>query len=273
MSDTVTLTLRAALSESVDAEGLTADRVASLNAAELERLPVFVGRRETPLGELFTVRGARSARMSITGDVRRVAGLGAGMTGGELVIDGDAGSQVGAGMRGGRIEVLGSAGDDAGLAMAGGSLVIRGSAGDRVGAAAPGASRGMTGGEIVVCGSVGVEAGARMRRGLLCVGGDAADRAARAIIAGTVIVLGRTGSEPAIGSKRGTLVAIGGMDVPVTYSYACTYEPPHVRLALVHLRRRYGMRIADDIVGGRYRRFTGDAGTIGKGEILEWVRA
>jgi formylmethanofuran dehydrogenase subunit C len=273
VSETVTLTLRSPLSEPVDAEGLTADRIASLNEAELGALPVLVGRTEAPLGDLFTIRGGRSARVEVAGDVRHVAGLGAGMSGGELTIDGDVGSRVGAGMRGGRIEVLGSAGDDAGLAMAGGSLVIRGNAGDRLGAGTPGASRGMTGGEIVVAGAVGADAGARMRRGLLCAGGNAGERAARAIIAGTVIVLGRTGSEPAVGSKRGTLVAIGGVAVPVTYSYACTYEPPHVRLALVHVRRRYGMRIADEIVGGRYRRFTGDAGTIGKGEILEWVRA
>jgi hypothetical protein len=110
-----------------------------------------------------------------------------------------------------------------------------------------------------------------MRRGLLFVGGDAGDHVARAIIAGTVIVLGRTGREPALGSKRGTLVAVSGIDIPVTYQYACTYEPPHVRVALVHVRRGFGVTIQPEVIGGRYRRYCGDAGTVGKGEILEWT--
>jgi formylmethanofuran dehydrogenase subunit C len=235
-------------------------------------LPIWVGRSRARLADLFDVRGAHSARVRISGDVRLVAGLGAGMSGGELVIDGDAGSHVGAGMSGGRIEVLGSVGHDAGVAMTGGAVVVRGSAGARVGAGLPGASRGMMGGEIVVTGSVGVDAGARMRRGLLCIGGDTGDRVARGLIAGTVIVVGRAGGEPALASKRGTLVAIGGVEIPVTYRYACTYEPPHVRFALVYLRRRHALAIASDVVHGRYRRFTGDAGTVGRGEILEWTR-
>lgn len=271
MSDVITLTARSPLAESVDADGLTADRLASLSEADIAALPLWAGRHRVPLGDIFDVRGGRSTRVLIVGDVRRVAGIAVGMAGGEMIVDGDAGTHVGAGMTGGRIEVLGFAGDDAGLGMAGGALVIRGDAGDRVGAGTPGASRGMMGGEIVVGGSVGADAGARMRRGLLVVGGDAGDRVARAIIAGTVIVLGRTGSEPATGSKRGTLVAVGGVDVPVTYRYACTYEPPHVRLALIHIRRRFEMAIAQEIVSGRYRRYSGDAGTVGKGEILEWT--
>jgi formylmethanofuran dehydrogenase subunit C len=272
VSDRVTLTLRSPLSQPIEAEALTADRLASLSEAETSALALWAGREQIRLGDLFDVRGARSPRVRVVGDVRHLTGLGAGMAAGEMIIDGDAGARVGAAMSGGHIEVLGCCGDDAGEDMSGGSLVIRGDAGDRVGAGRPGASRGMAGGEIAVGGSVGTDAGARMRRGLVYVGGNAGDRAARAVIAGTVIVHGRTGSEPAIGSKRGTLVAIGGVDVPVTYRYACTYAPPHVRVALVHIRRRYGMTIANEMVSGRYRRFTGDAGTVGKGEILEWMR-
>jgi len=269
--DATTLMLRSPLTQLIESDGLTADRLAGLSALEIGRLPVWSGRQRLPLGDVFDVRGGRSAHVRIAGDVGHVAGIGAGMTSGELVIEGDAGASVGAGMSGGRIEVLGSVGDDAGQAMTGGSLVVRGSAGNRIGAGAPGASRGMTGGEIVVAGSVGAEAGARMRRGLLFVNRDAGDHVARTIIAGTVIVLGRTGREPALGSKRGTLVAVGGVDVPVTYRYACTYEPPHVRVAFVHIRRRYGMTIGPEVVAGRYRRYCGDAGTVGKGEILEWI--
>jgi formylmethanofuran dehydrogenase subunit C len=130
----------------------------------------------------------------------------------------------------------------------------------------------MTGGEIVVDGSVGADAGARMRRGLLFVGGDAGIHAARAMIAGTVIVIGRVGNEPAFASKRGSLVVAGGVEVPVTYRFACDYEPPHVRLALTYLGRRYGLSLGRELVQGRFRRYCGDASTVGKGEILEWIR-
>lgn len=271
MSDRVTLTLRAPLQTSIDAECVVPDRFASLSEREISALPVWAGRKRQLLGDYFTVAGGHATSARIVGDVRHAAGLAAGMSGGELIIDGDGGSGIATGMSAGRVEVLGDAGDDAGAGMSGGALHVRGNAGDRVGAASPGASRGMTGGEIVVEGSVGVDAGARMRRGLIFVGGDTGDRPARSIIAGTVIVVGHAGAEPAYGSKRGTLVVGGGVDIPVTYRYACDYQPPHVRLALTYLGRRYDLSIHPRLIDARYRRYCGDAGTVAKGEILEWL--
>jgi formylmethanofuran dehydrogenase subunit C len=155
--------------------------------------------------------------------------------------------------------------------MTGGVLTVSGSAGDRLCAATAGAAKGMTGGEAVVLGSAGRDAGARARRGLIVVGGDTGADAARDIIAGTVVVFGRTGPEPGRRSKRGSIVAVGGIDVPPTYRYACTYEPPYVRLVMTYLRRTYGLSVGDDVIGGSYRRYCGDIGHPGKGEILERV--
>jgi len=270
MSNHVTLTLRAPLDEWIDAESVVPVTFATLTEAEIAALPVWVGRDRRRIGDHFEVKGGRSASIRVVGDVRRARRLGLAMRGGELIIDGDAGSYVGAGMAGGYLDVHGSVGDDAGLSISGGALRIRRNAGDRIGAAAPGASRGATGGEIVVEGSVGSDAAARMRRGLLFVGGDSGNCSARAIIAGTVFVMGQVGQEPATASKRGSLVVGGRIDVPVTYRYACDYEPPHVRLALTSLSRRHGLSIDRRFVEGRYRRYCGDAGTIGKGEILQW---
>jgi formylmethanofuran dehydrogenase subunit C len=129
----------------------------------------------------------------------------------------------------------------------------------------------MLGGEIVVGGSAGADAAARARRGLVVVAGDTGDQPARAMIAGTLVVLGRTGAQPGRGSKRGSIIAVGGIDVPITYWHACTYQPPHVRLTMTYLRRRYGLPIDDHVVGGAYRRYCGDAGDQGRGEILEWA--
>jgi formylmethanofuran dehydrogenase subunit C len=216
----VTLSLRAPLSEPLDVEGVTADRVAGLSEREIAGLPVRLGARD--------VRGGRSVRMRVEGALAQVNGLGAGMAGGELVIDGDAGCRVAA---------------------------------------------GMTGGEIIVMGSAGAEVAARARRGLVVVAGDAGADAARAMIAGTLVVFGRTGARSGCGSRRGSIVALGGIDVPVAYWCACTYEPPHVRLMLTYLRRRYGLRVDERMVSGRYRRYCGDAGNPGRGEILEWTEA
>jgi len=91
------------------------------------------------------------------------------------------------------------------------------------------------------------------------------------MIAGTLVVLGRTGPEPGRSSKRGTIVAVGGVDVPVTYWLACTFQPPHVRLTMTYLQRRYALRIDDRVAEGTYRRYCGDAGDQGRGEILEWT--
>jgi len=271
MSEHVTLTLRSPLTESIEADCIVPTALRSRNQSEIGSLTVWSGRVRRSVSDYFDVTGDRSSSVRVVGDVRRVHGIGSGMTGGALVIDGDAGARVGAGMTGGDIDVLGSVADDAGLGMAGGSIRVRKHAGDRVGAGMPGASRGVTGGEILVEGSIGSDAGARMRRGLVFVGGSTGDRAARSIIAGTVIVLGRVGAEPAYASKRGTLVTAGGIDVPVTYRYACDYEPPHVRLALTYLARRYRLAIPRSVIEGRYRRYCGDAGTLGRGEILEWI--
>jgi len=78
-------------------------------------------------------------------------------------------------------------------------------------------------------------------------------------------------ARPGRGSKRGSIVALGGIDVPETYWLACTYQPPYVRLLLTYLRRQFAWKIDDRLLDGRYRRHCGDAGNPGRGEILEWV--
>jgi formylmethanofuran dehydrogenase subunit C len=268
MSDAVTLTLRAELDHTIDAESISPDRFAQASLREIEQLPVWAGREQRTLGDYFTVRGHQSAEIRVEGDVRRANSIGAAMSTGYLTIEGNVGSHTGARMSGGQIEIRGNTGDDVASGMSGGVLHVRGNAGDRLAAGLPGASRGATGGEVVVEGSAGSEVGAKMRRGLVLVGGDAGDFAARSIIAGSVLVLGTVGREPATDSKRGSLVVGGAVDVPATYRHACRYEPPHVRLALMHLSRTYALSVDQRIIFGAYDRFCGDAGTVGKGEIL-----
>ena len=272
MSGSVTLTLRASLAAPVSMHAIQPQTLAALSEQQIAAMIVTTGRTQVALGDLFSVQGGHSSSVRIAGSTRLLEGLGAGMPDGQLTIDGDAGVDVGAAMTGGTIHVRGSVGDSAGVAMGGGVLRIDGDAGDRLGAALPGASRGMSGGDIVVSGSTGSDTGARARRGLIVVAGNAGPDAGRAMIAGSIVVLGGCGENPGRGNKRGSVVACGSISIPATYRYACTFTPPHLRLTLLYLMRRYGLDIAASALEGPYRRYCGDAGDPGKGEILQLVR-
>jgi formylmethanofuran dehydrogenase subunit C len=268
VSDWITLAARA-VETAIDLDGLDPAGLAELSGADIAALPVIAGRQRATLGDFFTVSGERSTRVRIEGSTPLFDGVGAGMTGGELDVIGDTGAMAGAGMRGGTLLVHGSVGDAAGLAMSGGVLRVDGSAGDRLGAATPGAAKGMTGGEIIVGGAAGDEAGARMRRGLLVVSGNVGRDAGRAMIAGSLIALGSCGDGPGRAAKRGSIVVCGAVTVPPTYRYACTYHPPHLRLTLRYLVRRYNLAVADLVIDSLFKRYCGDGDDPGKGEILE----
>ncbi|HTM03386.1 MAG TPA: formylmethanofuran dehydrogenase subunit C [Vicinamibacterales bacterium] len=271
MSDWITLTPRLALDGPI-ALSVHPERYAELAEHDIAALPAIGRDREQlPLGEMFTVKGGRSTRVRLEGATPHLHSVGAGMLWGELVVDGDLGSYAGAGIRGGTMHVRGTVGDAAGLAMMGGALRIDGDAGDRLGANIPGAAKGMSGGEIIVRGSAGADAGARLRRGLIVVSGDLLRDGGRSMIAGSIVVLGRCGENAGRGNKRGSIVACGGITVPATYRYATTYQPPHVRVTLTYLRRQYGLAIDQALIAASYRRYCGDAGEPGKGEILERV--
>ena len=266
------LRLRAPVEGRLDLAGVAPDRLAGLTEREIARTRVWSGSRQAELGDFFAVRGQRGDILRIEGDLSRVDGIGAGMTSGQLIVEGNTGRRTGERMSGGVIRVSGSVDDDAGAGMSGGVLTVGGDAGDRLAAALPGASKGMTGGEVIVAGSAGRETAARARRGLVVVCGRCGDEAGRAMIAGTLVALGPIGAHPGRGSKRGSIVAAGAIAVPSTYRFACTFHPPHVRLTMTYLTRRHGLAIPDAVRDGLYHRYCGDAGDPGKGEILELVR-
>jgi formylmethanofuran dehydrogenase subunit C len=215
--------------------------------------PVYLEREgRVTLGDLFDIKGEADGRIRFGGDLQRAGRLGAGLSEGDVTVEGDVGPE-------------------AGIAMAGGSLDIHGDAGSRAGAAPLGFKRGMTGGELIVRGSAGAEAGAGMRRGLLVIAGTAGERTGLGMIAGTVMLLGAAGPDTGLWSKRGSVVALAGITPPATYVYACTYQPMHLRLMLNRLRVRYGLSVQRKHLTGSYRRYSGDLAELGKGEILEWT--
>ena len=252
MSDTIVLSLTRAPDFTLVADAIVPDRFAALTAKDIASLPVLHGGRPAQLGDFFRVTGERSTRVRLEGKLDNVEGIGTGMMGGDLVIEG-------------------SVGRDLGVALAGGRIDVRGSAGDNVGGALPGAAKGMTGGEIIVRGSVRDDAGARMRRGLLVAMEAAGQGAGRGMIAGTLVLFGKAGSGVGRFLKRGSIVALENVERPATFRYACTYRPLHVALLFRYLRARAGVPVTDGHLAGRYERYSGDFAELGRGEILQWV--
>jgi formylmethanofuran dehydrogenase subunit C len=253
VSGGITARLRRPLEVRVDLRAVLAGSWGRRTAAEIAGQPVRPrGADSVPLGDLFELAGEPEGRIRFQGDLALADRLGAGLSEGEVIVEG-------------------SVGDETGIGMSGGVIDVRGDAGARTGGAEGDARRGMTGGELLVRGAAGPEPGTRMRRGLLVIAGDVASHAGPGMIAGTVIVLGNTGTAPGRWSKRGSIVALGPVTIPPTYRFACTYRPNHLRLTLLRLRRRFDLAIEDRFIWGLFRRYSGDLADLGKGEILAWT--
>jgi formylmethanofuran dehydrogenase subunit C len=252
VSNGVVARLRAPLTERADLGEVLGAGWGSMSPADLARRPVRMGGRAATFGDLFEVGGQAGGSIRLEGDLRQVDRLAAGLTEGTVIAESHVGEEVG-------------------LGMSGGSVVVRGNAGPRAGAAPPEARRGMSGGELIIHGNAGPEAGARMRRGLIAIGGRAVANAGAMMIAGTVVVLGAAGPGAGLWSKRGSIVALGNVFVPQTYRYDCTYQPAWLRLTLSRLRAAYELPVKTRHLTGFYRRYSGDLADLGRGEILEWT--
>lgn len=280
------LTVKGSLDEPIDGSLLVPERLSSIPLADLMslRLPT-ANASYVRLEELFWVQWpvGPSDTMVIRGDCRSIDRLGHGMTGGTLVVDGDAGDRVGLGIQGGVILVAGNAGDEACAAMRGGTVAIAGSCGDRLGAPLPGERSGIRGGDVMVAGNVGARACQRMRRGTVWIAGDVGDYLAPHMIAGTVLVSGKTGSNWGVGMRRGSLVfSLAPEREPgASLSPGRSLELSFLPLLWNHLRFLQGAIIAAcaplekpswtplAVPSTRWvERRTGDRAIGGKGEIL-----
>jgi formylmethanofuran dehydrogenase subunit C len=265
----IRLTLRARPPFRLSLDGITPDRVGGLAASEIERLPLAQGNRRGALGDWFRVEVAGDAvdRLVIAGGDGRLDDVGAGMAGGELVVEGNVGAGAGTAMTGGALRIAGSAGQGAALAMRGGELRIAGDAGDQLGGALPGERSGMSEGLVVLGGSAGSFVGDRMRRGFIVVAGAAGPFCAARMLAGTIVVAGGTGEQPGVAMRRGSLVALAGTAQPAPGFADCgVADPTMLRLIARFLESRGLMTLADRI--GPLRRRVGDLAQSGKGEIL-----
>lgn len=250
---------------------ITPNAIKYLSQTGVEHLEVIHGNDIAMLGDFFTVKGNGHEVIHLEGDAGAIKYIGAGMSHGEILIDGDVGMHLGCGMSGGQITVNGNAGDWVGPEMSGGRIVINGNAGHMVGSAYRGQPVGILGGEIFVHGNAKNEIGSAMRRGLIAIGGNAGDFTGVNLLAGSIIVLGQLGIRTGAGMKRGTIVSFSEAEILPTFEFACAYHPVFLRFYLKHLRKQ-GFDIDDRYINGRYDRWSGDSIELNRGEILVFKR-
>jgi formylmethanofuran dehydrogenase subunit C len=249
----------------LDLSPLVPEKLKDLKGKEIEALVVGTTRDKLAVGDAFKVKGKDVETISFEGTDGRCDKIGAGMNGGEILVESDAGAYLGAGMKGGKIRVKGNAGVLAGASMTGGSIAIEGDAGERAGGILVGETLGMKGGLITIGGNAGPLLGERMRRGLIIVDGDAGDYLGGRMVAGTILVKHRIGRFAGYGLRRGSLILLDEpKELLPTFGDCGVMEFDYLRLMEQWLRER-GKAIS---LGGRARRLMGDMSVLGKGEML-----
>jgi formylmethanofuran dehydrogenase subunit C len=255
----------------LDLRGLAPHALASLNAAQVEQLPIGYGHRQHALAEWFSVHPAADQVLHFEGDLSRCDRVGWQMDGGQLIVDSGVGHYAGAGMRGGEMHVHGDAGLQAACEMAGGNLTIDGNVDDFAASPLPGSMDGMRGGRLLVKGHAGARFADRMRRGTAVVCGDVGDFAASRLVAGTVVVGGRCGAHVAYGMRRGSLVLAGPHPTqPASFVPGQANADVMWQLLARDLARQlsgHDNRFAD-LPGRRTRRALGDLAVAGTGELI-----
>lgn len=261
------LTLRERPAQRLDLSPLVPQLLAGKTAAQIERIALQTTRVPVAVGEIFRVRMGNAEQIRIEGACDRFDHVGQAMSGGEIFVDGDVGTQAGRLMAGGRLTLRGNAGPWAASGMRGGVMEIRGTAGDRLGGPLAGEMAGMRGGIVVVRGGAGDRTGDRMRRGTIIIEGEAGAHAGSRMIAGTLVVGKEAGPLPGYLMKRGSIVLGAGCSVISPTFVDCGqhyllamrlwsgFIEPYSKPAAALLRRAL-------------QRLAGDMAVLGKGEIL-----
>lgn len=249
------------------ADLLTPERLAGKSMAEVERLPLWVGRRQSAVGDWFRVAIKGDGAVEIDGPCGRLDRIGAGMTAGSMRVHGDAGAYLGLGMQGGSIDVAGSVGFAAACDLRGGTLRVAGNAGDNLGGPLPGASTGMREGTVIIAGSAGDAAGAALQRGLVIIAGSAGAGCGAEMIAGTIFVGGTLGAYAGAAMQRGSIIALGGVARLGAGFLDCgVHDLVFFRLLARHIATLGLGELARRM--GPLRRFAGDAAVAGRGELF-----
>ena len=255
---TVTLSLKKELKGPVFAECVSPDVLAGKSQEEIAQLQVWEGNRQRALTDLFEMEGEsgdkpKEVTIRMSGDLSKVRRIGACMTDGEIIVQGDIGMHTGEEMKGGTIVVQGNAGSWTGSAMRGGTIEVKGSAGAYIGGPYRGSAEGMRGGTIVIHGNAGVEVGCHMRKGLIRVHGEVDQFVGIRMKDGAIVVQGKAGDRAGAFMTGGKIVL-------------CNYVPSVLpTFAIDGLKNK--VRIEEEEILKPFYVFVGDLTERGNGKL------
>ncbi len=257
----------------IDGSLLRPDTLCTLDRAALAGTMLPIGRTMVPLSELFDITNPDSSPDSShpSSDSARHASL--------TIVSAPPLDRLGANMTHGRLIIEGDAGDDLGASMTGGIIRVAGNAGHRVGGPAVTSRRGMTGGEILIDGNVGDFAGFLMRRGLIAIAGTTGKSPGYRMLAGTIVLRSLCTDQPGLEMQRGTILCLDDVRIGASFIQggliAATAMPAMLmlirRLEQLEWPRDWQRRmITREVAGGSWRLWSGDSLSINKGEVLQW---
>jgi len=243
----------------LDARCITPDIFAEKSVSKIAELQIWEGNQKRTLDQLFKIEynaNNQSEEMTIRilGDVKQVRRIGAKMSTGKIIIDGDTGMHLGEEMQGGTIVVAGSAGSWTGCMMKKGIIQIKGDAGDYIGAAYRGSTHGMNGGKIIIQGNAGNEVGCFMRSGLIRIDGNVGQFVGVHMRNGTIIVQGNSEGRTGAQMSGGKIVVCGH-----TPSILPTFTVDSIKSKV---------KINGEIVKGPFYKFVGDLAEDGNGKLF-----
>jgi len=198
----------------INGECITPNAFADKSIQEIEAIKIWEGNKQKNLGELFKITSENSTKteetcIKLVGNLTKVRRIGASMSTGEIIIEGNVGMHLGEEMKGGKITVLGNADSWAGCMMKDGTIEIKGNAGDYIGAAYRGSTKGMKNGTIIIHGNAGNEVGCYMRKGLIKIYGEAGQFVGIHMKDGTILVKGNSQGRAGANMKGGKIVICG----------------------------------------------------------------
>jgi len=242
----------------VEAECISPDVFAEKSARDIATLQIWEGNRKRTLGDLFKIKhesdsSSENVAIRICGDVSKIRKIGAKMSMGTIVVEGDVGMHLGEEMNGGVITVMGNADSWAGSMMKKGTIEIKGNAGDYIGASYRGSTQGMSGGKIVIHGDAGNEVGCFMRKGLIKVHRSTGQFTGIHMRKGTILVEGSSEGRAGAQMIGGKIVMCGR--VP---SILPTFTIEGVKSKV---------KVNDERVEGPFYMFVGDLADGGEGKL------
>ncbi|UCE15660.1 MAG: formylmethanofuran dehydrogenase subunit C [Candidatus Bathyarchaeota archaeon] len=243
----------------VDAECISPDVFAEKSAKEIAALQIWEGNRKRTLSGLFKIKhendsSSKEFTIRICGDVSKVRKIGAKMSKGNIIVEGDAGMHLGEEMKGGVITVTGNADSWTGSMMKEGTIEIKGNVGDYIGASYRGSTQGMSGGKIIIHGDAGYEVGCFMRKGLIKVHGNIGKFAGIHMRNGTIFIQGNSEGRAGAQMISGKIVVCG--HIP---SILPTFTIDNVRPKV---------KVNGEKVEGPFYRFIGDLADGGNGKLF-----